>query len=192
MNAVGPQSRPACVNAPMGRRPIPPLVLTKKPAEGGLFVTEHGGADRDRTDDLLNAIQALSQLSYGPTGTVFVTNGGVCVNKPSFRNPTIRGQKLGRLTDPLNGWVDRASSIQHRGSGGWPDGVLELPLRGSAWGLVASADFKSVGPASVGSVGGFDSLALPPPEPGWRMRTRLDFTVQRVEVDVERRIRLQE
>ena len=27
----------------------------------------YGGADRDRTDDLLNAIQALSQLSYGPT-----------------------------------------------------------------------------------------------------------------------------
>jgi len=27
----------------------------------------NGGADRDRTDDLLNAIQALSQLSYGPT-----------------------------------------------------------------------------------------------------------------------------
>ncbi len=24
------------------------------------------GADRDRTDDLLNAIQALSQLSYSP------------------------------------------------------------------------------------------------------------------------------
>ena len=24
------------------------------------------GANRDRTDDLLNAIQALSQLSYGP------------------------------------------------------------------------------------------------------------------------------
>jgi hypothetical protein len=31
------------------------------------FVAEIGGADRDRTDDLLNAIQALSQLSYGPT-----------------------------------------------------------------------------------------------------------------------------
>jgi hypothetical protein len=26
----------------------------------------HGGADQDRTDDLLNAIQALSQLSYSP------------------------------------------------------------------------------------------------------------------------------
>jgi hypothetical protein len=27
----------------------------------------YGGAERDRTVDLLNAIQALSQLSYGPT-----------------------------------------------------------------------------------------------------------------------------
>jgi hypothetical protein len=27
-----------------------------------------GGADGSRTHDLLNAIQALSQLSYGPTG----------------------------------------------------------------------------------------------------------------------------
>ncbi len=30
----------------------------------------NGGADRDRTDDLLNAIQALSQLSYSPTGLI--------------------------------------------------------------------------------------------------------------------------
>ena len=28
----------------------------------------NGGAERDRTVDLLNAIQALSQLSYSPTG----------------------------------------------------------------------------------------------------------------------------
>jgi hypothetical protein len=28
---------------------------------------ETGGAERDRTDDLLLAKQALSQLSYGPT-----------------------------------------------------------------------------------------------------------------------------
>lgn len=28
-----------------------------------------GGDDRDRTDDLLNAIQALSQLSYAPVRT---------------------------------------------------------------------------------------------------------------------------
>jgi hypothetical protein len=27
----------------------------------------NGGAERDRTVDLLNAIQALSQLSYSPT-----------------------------------------------------------------------------------------------------------------------------
>ena len=29
----------------------------------------YGGAERDRTVDLLNAIQALSQLSYSPTLT---------------------------------------------------------------------------------------------------------------------------
>ncbi len=29
---------------------------------------KNGGARRDRTADLLHAMQALSQLSYGPTG----------------------------------------------------------------------------------------------------------------------------
>ena len=66
VNAGGSQSEPPCENAAMVRRPVPHVVLTKKPAGGGRFVTEHGGADRDRTDDLLNAIQALSQLSYSP------------------------------------------------------------------------------------------------------------------------------
>ena len=33
----------------------------------GLLGSPRGGAGRDRTGDLLNAIQALSQLSYGPT-----------------------------------------------------------------------------------------------------------------------------
>ncbi|MDB5572556.1 MAG: hypothetical protein JWN93_3739, partial [Hyphomicrobiales bacterium] len=34
-----------------------------------MFQTEEGfgGARRNRTDDLFNAIEALSQLSYGPT-----------------------------------------------------------------------------------------------------------------------------
>ena len=31
------------------------------------FPMEHGGARRDRTADLLHAMQALSQLSYSPT-----------------------------------------------------------------------------------------------------------------------------
>ena len=41
----------------------------KSPAKAGLFsvhIVWSGGAKRDRTADLLNAIQALSQLSYGP------------------------------------------------------------------------------------------------------------------------------
>src|SRR4051812_9702388 len=44
-------------------------------------VAEVGGADRDRTDDLLNAIQALSQLSYGPTGRRIVQIGGRSVKR---------------------------------------------------------------------------------------------------------------
>ncbi len=34
------------------------------------MLTENGGARRDRTDDLLLAKQALSQLSYGPIKAV--------------------------------------------------------------------------------------------------------------------------
>jgi hypothetical protein len=37
---------------------------------GQLSLDSVGGAERDRTVDLLNAIQALSQLSYGPTRAV--------------------------------------------------------------------------------------------------------------------------
>jgi hypothetical protein len=36
------------------------LTLRSQPMEST------GGADRDRTDDLMNAIHALSQLSYSP------------------------------------------------------------------------------------------------------------------------------
>jgi hypothetical protein len=46
-----------------------------------------GGAERDRTVDLLNAIQALSQLSYSPTlGRQFSkANALVGVNRGSCR-----------------------------------------------------------------------------------------------------------
>jgi hypothetical protein len=40
-----------------------------------------GGARRDRTADLLHAMQALSQLSYGPTERAAkLFNGNWCVN----------------------------------------------------------------------------------------------------------------
>jgi hypothetical protein len=41
--------------------------LAKSRPEGAAFMTAKiGGARRDRTADLLHAMQALSQLSYGP------------------------------------------------------------------------------------------------------------------------------
>tara|TARA_B100000676_G_scaffold44537_1_gene42822 strand:- start:594 stop:815 length:222 start_codon:yes stop_codon:yes gene_type:complete len=39
-----------------------------------ISITEDCGAGRDRTDDLLNAIQALSQLSYGPIYNLSMDN----------------------------------------------------------------------------------------------------------------------
>jgi hypothetical protein len=43
-----------------------------------------GGANRNRTDDLLNAIQALSQLSYGPSLARGVGNGRVGIGLAKF------------------------------------------------------------------------------------------------------------
>ena len=38
-----------------------------------------GGARRNRTDDLFNAIEALSQLSYGPISSVICIGGAAGV-----------------------------------------------------------------------------------------------------------------
>ena len=45
----------------------------KKPATRTGFFKEYGGAMRDRTADLLHAMQALSQLSYSPDVSVTST-----------------------------------------------------------------------------------------------------------------------
>jgi hypothetical protein len=56
-------------------------VKDKSRPKGRLFVV--GGAREDRTPDLLNAIQALSHLSYDPTGPFgrrsFVALGCACL-----------------------------------------------------------------------------------------------------------------
>ena len=46
-----------------------PKPLPRRTADLVSSFLENGGASRDRTDDLLNAIQALSQLSYDPIDT---------------------------------------------------------------------------------------------------------------------------
>ena len=47
---------------------------------GGHTDRVNGGAGRNRTDDLYNAIVALSQLSYGPmeTGADLAMHSGQC------------------------------------------------------------------------------------------------------------------
>src|SRR4026209_368023 len=49
-----------------------------------------GGARRNRTDDLLNAIQALSQLSYDPTGKSDLGLAGLSRPAAGGRNVILR------------------------------------------------------------------------------------------------------
>jgi hypothetical protein len=73
----------------------------------------NGGARRDRTDDLLNANQALSQLSYGPfwgSPIRATRRGGRSALPQAARSPRSRPSRsmvgLGRLerpTSPLSG-----------------------------------------------------------------------------------------
>src|SRR5690606_36438880 len=64
-----------------------------------------GGARRDRTDDLLNANQALSQLSYGPVLTASGASGDPALAGFAAPPPD-KMVGLGRLerpTSPLSG-----------------------------------------------------------------------------------------
>ena len=54
-----------------------------------------GGADQDRTGDLLNAIQALSQLSYGPT-----RGENASKQSPDCQPESVRGAALRPMLDP--------------------------------------------------------------------------------------------
>jgi hypothetical protein len=58
-----------------------------------------GGASRDRTDDLYNAIVALSQLSYGPgrRGRVVHASAFVNENLPSIATKSVRWLAIGAV-----------------------------------------------------------------------------------------------
>jgi hypothetical protein len=57
--------------------------------------SEFGGARRDRTADLLHAMQALSQLSYSPDKQAAHLRGEVPVRQP------LKNKKAARFPSPL-------------------------------------------------------------------------------------------
>ena len=85
-----------------------------------------GGARRDRTDDLMLAKHALSQLSYGPiSAQIMVGLGGfepptprlssVCSNQLSYRPRHTGGNPTGlRMTSDLSGCSKMMISILER------------------------------------------------------------------------------
>jgi hypothetical protein len=94
-----------------------------------------GGADRDRTDDLLNAIQALSQLSYSPTRgpRLYVALAGVSTNPSTTEGYASERHSVGRLgtasasINMLEGPIDTPNRgfLSQQGDGGidrWRNG----------------------------------------------------------------------
>ena len=80
------QQANACINVdPLKTSEISKLLKSKR-AGNCLFLKfvypvqqrESGGARRDRTDDLLRARQALSQLSYGPPDRTIILRHRPC------------------------------------------------------------------------------------------------------------------
>ncbi len=72
-NVKEPEDRRQTTDSPWFTRSPPetrftvPVARTALPSpDGSRVLARTGGADRNRTDDLLRAKQALSQLSYGP------------------------------------------------------------------------------------------------------------------------------
>ena len=70
-----------------------------------------GGARRDRTDDLLNANQALSQLSYGP-GILISGHIGKCAASHACADMLVGQGGLEPPTSPLSGV--RSNQLSYR------------------------------------------------------------------------------
>src|SRR3954471_7611791 len=101
-----------------------PCRQRKTPADAGV----EGGAKRARTADLLGAIQALSQLSYGPEASKFSAPpaGPTAVGRPSFVQQQVTRSAL------LYGWTGRR-------------GPYDTPMRAVVLGPSGEPELADVG-----------------------------------------------
>src|ERR1035438_10882692 len=107
------------------------------PTKQPLAIIESGGPDRDRTDDLLDANQALSQLSYGPICRVPIPQPSgasiyrmihwimlpLALRLVEMEPPTaeLRARKKGRPNTPLkDGTSGFKKQIELAIRSGWP------------------------------------------------------------------------
>ena len=81
-----------------------------------------GGARRDRTDDLLLAKQALSQLSYGPVGARTSDGRGQSDFRPSDSDASVELVGLGRFELPTSRLSSaRSNQLSYKPSPGISD-----------------------------------------------------------------------
>ena len=87
-----------------------------------------GGADRGRTDDLMNAIHALYQLSYGPSAV------GIASTAPPEGQPKISGvfNLSGHVTS-LRGEADSAQVSEGPGVRAGADSTQRCSTRLVGW-----------------------------------------------------------
>jgi hypothetical protein len=79
--------------------------------------TNFGGADRDRTDDLMLAKHALSQLSYGP---MLETAGSICLDGLACRaGASAPGPAFAK-------WLWRGSLLRFASEGWWARNELNV------------------------------------------------------------------
>jgi hypothetical protein len=62
--------------------------MIERGEQSGQVIEKFGGASRDRTDDLIVANDALSQLSYSPTGKI-----GLFVASSFYQRSLIRTKR---------------------------------------------------------------------------------------------------
>ena len=62
--------------------------MTKSGCPSRQVIDKDGGASRDRTDDLIVANDALSQLSYSPTSMNRVAGNGILAAPAHYHQPS--------------------------------------------------------------------------------------------------------
>src|SRR5688572_33333337 len=99
-NARAMRSRPfastSCGSVPGSLSMSRTVIRSSLARSGRTRLRKSHGANRDRTDDLLLAKQALSQLSYGPEG------------RPNVAGERVTVKRSHRLERQLNGRGDAA------------------------------------------------------------------------------------
>src|SRR5438093_13160369 len=85
-------------------------------AKPGSYLESIGGADGDRTRDLLTASQALSQLSYSPTGNNSTRALNPQSSEPVPQGAVVPSKSLPHFMRPYSSWRQMTPASERKNS----------------------------------------------------------------------------